>query len=135
MTKNTVGVSGMNAQVALKSYNQVHVDAGVEGADPHRLIEMLFEGFFTRLSQAKGAMKQNNMELKSQKLSSAINIVSGLRDSLDVKAGGEVAENLDGLYDYVQRTLWQASSKNDLDKINECGRLMNQISTAWSQIN
>lgn len=135
MTKNTVGVSGMNAQVALKSYSQVHVDAGVQGADPHRLIEMLFEGFFTRLSQAKGAINQKNMSLKSEKISSAINIVSGLRDSLDKESGGELAENLDGLYDYVQRTLWQASAKNDLNKINECGRLMNQISTAWSQIN
>lgn len=124
----------MNARAALKSYGQVQVDAGVESASSHRLIEMMFEGLLTRLAQAKGAIQQKDMELKGKKISSAISIVLGLKGSLDLEAGGEVAANLDNLYDYIQRTLWQANMKNDEKLINECGQLISQISSAWRQI-
>lgn len=124
----------MNKQAALKSYNHVQVNAGVESASSHRLIEMMFEGLLARLAQAKGAMQQKDMELKGQKISSAISIVLGLKDSLDVEKGGEVAANLDALYDYIQRTLWQANIKNDQSLIDECGRLVSQVSSAWREM-
>jgi len=124
----------MNRAAALKSYNNVQVDAGVESASAHRLIEMMFEGLLTRLAQAKGAIAQGNMELKGKKITDSISIVLGLRDSLDLETGGEMAANLDDLYDYIQRTLWQANLKNDAGLINECGTLVSQISTAWRKI-
>ena len=124
----------MNSQAALKSYNQVHVDAGVESASSHRLIEMLFEGLLARLAKAKGAIQQGDIELKGKNISSAISIVLSLKSSLDLEGGGEVAANLDNLYDYIQRTLWQANTNNDEALINECGGLISQISSAWRQI-
>lgn len=124
----------MNSQAALKSYKNVHVNASVESASSHRLIAMLFEGLLSRLAQAKGAIRQKDMELKGKKITDAISIVLGLRDSLDLETGGEVAVNLDGLYDYIQRTLWQANLKNDESLINECGKLISQISSAWREM-
>lgn len=124
----------MNKAAALKSYNNVQIDAGVQSASAHRLIEMMFEGLLQRLAQAKGAIAQGNMELKGKKISDSISIVLGLRDSLDLDSGGDVAVNLDNLYDYIQRTLWQANLKNDEGLINECGTLVSQISSAWRQI-
>lgn len=124
----------MNRQAALKSYNNVYVDAGVESASSHRLIEMMFDGLLARLAQAKGAINQGDMELKGKKITDSISIVLALRDSLDIDAGGEIAANLDSLYDYIQRTLWQANLKNDADLINECGTLISQISSAWRKI-
>ncbi len=124
----------MNASVALNSYNQVRHNAGVEGASPHQLIQMLFDGFHERLAQAKGAIQQKNYELKSKKISAAINIVLGLRGFLDHENGAELAAHLDGLYDYVQRTLWQASLKNDTALIDECARLIADVSVAWRKI-
>lgn len=124
----------MNTQAALKSYKNVHVDAGVESASSHRLIEMMFDGLLSRLAQAKGAIQQEDMELKGKKITDAISIVLGLRDSLDLETGGDVAANLDNLYDYIQRTLWQANLKNDAALVNECGTLVSQISSAWRKI-
>lgn len=124
----------MNAQAALKSYNNVHVDAGVQSASAHRLVEMMFDGVLTRLAQAKGAIKQDDMELKGHKITSAISIVLALKGSLNLEVGGEVAANLDALYDYIQRTLWRANLDSDEALINECGMLISQVSTAWRQI-
>ena len=124
----------MNAGAALKSYNTVQVDARVQGASSHRLISMLFDGVLTRISQAKGAIQQRDIENKGRKITEAINIIMGLRDSLDAEQGGEVALNLDALYDYIQRTLMQAHIHNDVAKLDECRTLLKEISSAWDQM-
>ncbi len=124
----------MNAQAALKSYGHVQVETGIQDASSHRLIEMLFEGLMSRLAQAKGALQQKNYEAKGERISSAISIVLGLKDSVDLESGGEVAANLYDLYDYVQRTLWRANTTNDESLIDECALLISEVSTAWKQI-
>jgi len=124
----------LNARAAMKSYSSVHVNTGVQDASSHRLIQMLFEGLLTRIAQAKGAMQQKDIENKGRKITEAMNIVSGLRDFLDQEQGGEVAANLDSLYDYIQRTLMQAHLKNDPAKLEECSGLIAEVATAWRQI-
>ncbi len=124
----------MNAQLAMQSYGQVQVNAGVEDASSHRLIGMLYEGVLTRIAQAKGAMQQKNIAAKGEKITEAINIVMGLREFLDVEKGGELAANLEALYDYIQRTLLQAHIKNDESKLDECRDLLMRVNGAWAEI-
>ena len=124
----------MNARAAMQSYGQVQVNAGVQDASSHRLILMLFEGVLARIAQAKGAMQQKDLENKSRKITEAMNIVVGLREFLDLDAGGELAQNLDALYSYVQQTLLQAHTQNDESKLDECRTLLEGVSEAWAQI-
>ena len=58
----------------------------------------------------------------------------GLKDSLDLERGGELAQNLNALYDYVQRTLLQAHLKVDESLLDECGRLMAEVASGWREI-
>ena len=67
----------MNASAALKSYANVHVDAGVQGANSHRLVQMLFDGLLERIAQAKGAMQQKNIELKGKNGKRSVEITFG----------------------------------------------------------
>ncbi|WP_369413196.1 flagellar export chaperone FliS [Pseudomaricurvus albidus] len=124
----------MNARAAMQSYGQVQVNAGVEDASSHRLIGMLYEGLLTRIAQAKGALLQKDIETKGKKVSEAMNILMGLREFLDVNTGGELAQNLDSLYDYIQRSLMQAHMKNDESKFDECRDLLLPITGAWAEI-
>ena len=124
----------MNANVAIKSYGQVQVTAGVQDASSQRLIAMLYEGLLTRIAQAKGALNQKDLKTKGDKITEAMNIVMGLREFLDKDKGGELASNLDLLYDYIYRTLLQAHIKNDAEKLNECRDLILKVSSAWSEI-
>ena len=48
----------MYAMSAMKQYQQVGVQAQVNDADPHRLIQMLMQGGLDRIAQAKGAMER-----------------------------------------------------------------------------
>ena len=94
---------------------------------------MLFDGLLERIAQARGAMQQKNIELKGKKITQAINIVMGLRDSLNIESG-DMAANLDSLYDYIQRTLMQAHVQNDEGLLDECVVLIKEISSAWREI-
>jgi len=122
------------AQNALQGYSRVQVDAGVESASSHRLVLMLFDGLLERIAQARGAIQHREFELKGQKINDAIMIVFGLRDSLDLSQGGDLAQNLEGLYDYVQRMLMQANLKNDEALLGECADLICNVSSAWREI-
>jgi flagellar protein FliS len=124
----------MNSYSAVQHYSSVKVHSGVETASPHRLIQMLFEGALERIAQAKGAMAQNQIARKGELIGKAVAIVGGLQGSLNDKEGGVLAANLDGLYDYVIRRLSQANYENNPEYLDECGRLLGEIKTAWDAI-
>jgi flagellar protein FliS len=124
----------MNSYSAVQHYSSVKVQSGVETASPHRLIQMLFEGALERIAQAKGAMAQNQIARKGELIGKAVAIVGGLQGSLNDKEGGVLAANLDGLYDYVIRRLSQANYENNPEYLDECGRLLGEIKTAWDAI-
>jgi flagellar secretion chaperone FliS len=124
----------MNSFSAIQSYSNVKVHSGVEEASPHRLIQMLFEGALERIAQAKGAMAQNQIARKGELIGKAVNIVGGLQGSLNDREGGDLALNLDGLYDYVIRRLVQANHENKPEYLDECGRLLSEIKVAWDAI-
>ena len=124
----------MNANLALKQYGDVKVSAAVEGASPHQLIEMLYDGLLERIAQMKGAIEQKNIELKNAKVNQAISILFGLRESLNKEINREISDNLDALYDYIQRQLWKAHMKNDVDILTECTDLVIEVSSAWKAI-
>ena len=124
----------MNSMTAMRQYQSVNNQAQALAADPHRLIQMLMEGGLTRLAQARGAMERDQTALKGELLSKAIAIVGGLRQGLDVKQGGELAENLDRLYEYMTTRLMEANLKNDLAIVEEVSDLLREVKTGWDAI-
>ncbi len=124
----------MNAMTAMRQYQSVNNQAQAISADPHRLIQMLMEGGLTRLAQARGAMERDQTALKGELLSKAIGIVGGLRQALDVQKGGEIAENLDRLYEYMTTRLMEANLKNDPAIVEEVADLLREIKSGWDAI-
>lgn len=124
----------MNAYSAAQRYSNVKIQSSVEDASPHRLIQMLFEGALERIAQAKGAMLQKQVARKGELIGKAVAIVGGLQGSLNDSEGGRLAANLDSLYDYIIRRLIQANHENKSEYLDECGRLIGEIKTAWDAI-
>lgn len=124
----------MRNSAAMNQYKQVGVQNTAGNADPHTLIQMLIDGALERLNMAKLHMKQNNVPAKGENISRAISIIDGLRTSLDMKKGGEIAENLEALYDYMQRQLLMANMENKTENIDEVLSLLNEIRSGWQAI-
>ena len=123
------------AHKAIDAYANVGVETGVAAADPHKLILMLFDGTLAAISKARLAMARGEIAAKGAAISKAIEIIdAGLKASLDVKAGGVLAERLAALYDYMLNRLLAANLRNDAALLDEVGRLVNELRGAWAQI-
>lgn len=118
-----------------QSYAKVGVDAAVETSDPHRLILMLFDGAIAAVSLARIHMAAGEIPQKGAAISKAIDLISnGLLASLDMEAGGELAERLAALYDYMTQRLLFANLKNSLATLDEVMELLTSLREAWAQI-
>ncbi|MEK1942195.1 MAG: flagellar export chaperone FliS [Pseudomonas sp.] len=124
----------MRAMAAMNQYKQVSVSSQVFEATPHRLIQMLMEGGLERLAQAQGAMARGQASLKGELISKAIGIVGGLREGLDMSKGGEVAQNLDRVYEYMITRMLEANKSNDPTPLVEVSGLLREVKSGWDAI-
>ncbi|GLU33995.1 flagellar export chaperone FliS [Trinickia caryophylli] len=120
------GHAGANA------YARVGVETGVMGANPHRLILMLYQGARQAIAQARMHLQQGNVGPRGEAIGKALNIIgSGLQASLNKEVGGEVAERLDALYSYMTRRLLQANIEQSDAMLVEVDGLLGTLEEAW----
>lgn len=125
----------MNTVTAIKAYAKVGVESGVSAADPHKLISMLYQGALLAIANAKNGIMRKDISAKGAAISKAILIIDdGLKASLDRNAGGELAQNLSSLYDYMTSRLLAANMKNDMATLDEVARLLTDLKGAWDSI-
>lgn len=125
--------------VGASAYATIGRESGAMSASPHQLITMLFDGAKTAITMARHHMAQNEISAKGNAISKAINIIeNGLKASLDAEAGGmagaELVANLSSFYDYVIQRLMYANLRNDPTLLDEADRLLDNISSAWREI-
>jgi len=125
---NTMGKTGANA------YSRDSVKTSVNEASPHRLIQMLISAAIDKIADAKGLMLNNKIADKGKTISLAVTIIDSLRASLDRSQGGDVASNLEMLYEYMNRRLTEANLRNDPEILDEVSGLLKPIKEAWDAI-
>ena len=124
----------MNAIAALAQYGQIKNDTQTTYASPHQLMLMLFDGAIEAMSFTIGAIENNNFELRSKQNSRSITIINGMRECLDMETGGELADNLYSLYQYMTKELFKASYKNEVDTIKNIQTMLKDIRGSWEKI-
>lgn len=125
----------MNTTTAIKSYAKIGIESGVNAADPHKLISMLYQGALLAIANAKNSILRKDITGKGAAISKAISIIDeGLNASLDKNVGGELAHNLSSLYEYMTVRLITANLKNDTAILDEVARLLADLKGAWDSI-
>jgi len=118
----------------VQEYSKVGMETGIASADPHRLILMLLEGAITSILFAKKEIDAGNISAKGEAIAKAIRIIGELDTSLNMEAGGEIAENLRNLYEYMSIALVEANLKNDVKKLLEVMQLLSELRAGWQGI-
>jgi flagellar protein FliS len=116
------------------AYQQIRSHGGVESADPHGLITLLMDGALERLIKARAHMMRGEVAAKGETIGRCIEIIGGLRDSLDLKVDPVNTGRLDSLYEYMSRRLLQANLRDDASLIDEVSKLLQQVRDSWVQI-
>jgi len=123
------------AHRAIGAYAQVGIETSVVDANPHRLIAMLFEGARTAINLAGAAIQRGDLPVKLRAFDKAISIIGqGLQASLDHQRGGDIAGQLNGLYDHMLRRLLLANATNDVAILSEVDSLLAPLQEAWLAI-
>lgn len=122
-------------QRGVNAYAKVGLETGIGSASPHKLIVMLYDGALVAVLSAQMHMNSGNIPEKGKSISKAIQIIdNGLRASLDKEAGGQIAEGLDALYEYMSARLLAANIRNDLGMLEEVQRLLTDLRETWNAI-
>jgi len=125
----------MNTSMATNAYSKIGIESNLHGSDPHMLISMLFQGALLAIANAKNGILRKDIPAKGAAISKAIAIIGeGLHASLDKKVGGEIAQNLAALYDYMVFRLADANIHNDITKLDEVATLLADLKGAWDSI-
>ncbi|ODU42417.1 MAG: flagellar export chaperone FliS [Thiobacillus sp. SCN 63-374] len=123
------------SRVAANAYANVGLETGVLAASPHQLIIMLYEGAELAVRMAIKHMNEGDLARKSADITKASTIIlDGLRAVLDTRQGGELAIQLDALYDYMNKRLMLAHLKNQTAPLEEVLGLLRELHGAWKQI-
>lgn len=119
----------------IAAYQQVDRESDIRGADPHRLVMLLFDGAIAALIEAEKKLAEKNFGEKSNALVKAIAIINdGLCCSLNVQEGGELAQNLHSLYHYMVTRLLHANIQNDVGAMTEVRGLLEELGGAWREM-
>lgn len=117
------------------AYKRVGIETSVEGANPHQLINLLFDALLQSLGVARDAMGRKDIAAKGRAICKAVRILEeGLKGALNEKEGGEVAASLSTLYQYCSLRLTQANWANDDALVAEVQRLIEPVASAWKSI-
>lgn len=119
---------------SLAAYQSVALQGAVANADPHRLVQMLFDGIAERLTTVRSCIERGELVRKAKLLHSCVTLIAELRGNLNMTDGGEIAQNLSNLYDYMIRQLLLANVETDINRVTEVLGLLNNIRSAWIAI-
>ena len=115
----------------IKTYNSV---ADGQDLTPYQAVELLLDGALESISTALIAQKENNAAQRGEAVGTTLTIIGLLQDSLDKSLGGELAENLDGLYDYMTRRLAGVAVDKTTHTLEEVQNIVLQLREGWAQI-
>jgi flagellar protein FliS len=123
----------MSAKVAFDEYkkNKIITASGVE------LIIQFYDEIIKNIQLAREVLSKGDklsfdeIKSKGKTISKAMNIVTGLADSLDMEKGGEIAVNLGKLYEFVNMRLLNANVNNDPVMLDDALRILHELREAW----
>jgi flagellar protein FliS len=120
---------------AAGAYAQVGLETGVAAAHPHKLVEMLFDASLGHIAQARDALAAGDRARRGACVSRAVRVVEdGLRASLDHRAGGSLAAQLDALYEYTVLRLASANASGSPEGLEEAARILAELRDGWRTI-
>ncbi len=120
---------------SVNAYKRFSAESNVAQADPHKLVELLFDGLLNNVGAAMAALERGDIKAKCEHVVVAVRILEeGLKGALNTEAGGELAANLLALYDFCVMRLTQANLHNDVAQMDEVRQVILPIADGWRQI-
>ncbi len=125
--------------ISAHPYARAYQNQSILTASPGQLVLLMYDGALRFMAQARAgfALDADNprrIEVINTALLRTQAILHEMRANLNMEAGGEVAENLDRLYDYHLRRLMQSNLRKDEEPLIEVEGLIRTLRDAWAEM-
>ncbi len=117
-----------------QQYRSMSAQGNLAEASPHQVVQVMLDATLSRVAEASGHLERGEVAAKGEKIGKALAIIEALMLGLDKERGGELAQNLERLYDYASRTLLKANLENRSDLLKEVTSLLREIKLGWDGI-
>jgi flagellar protein FliS len=117
-----------------KNAHSTYQSVQVTTTDRGRLLLMMYEGSMKFLRQAKIGLEENDIPKFCRFLSKGQAIISELMNTLDFDKGGDIARDLDRLYDFMLFYLTEANLYRDPERIKKVIELLETVYRAYKDI-
>ena len=118
----------------LQQYRTMGAFGNLAEATPYQVVQVMLDAVLARIAEASGHLERGEVAAKGEKIGKALGIIEALMLALDTNRGGELAMNLERLYEYASRTLLKAHLENRADLLNEVSALLREIKLGWDGI-
>lgn len=116
----------------MNGYSQ-YQNTQVTTASPEQVLIMLYDGAIRFVRQAQGALESGDRQRKIEGIQKAMAIITEFRNTLNHEVGGEIAANLDSLYDFMLRELIGANVRSDPKSLQTVEALLCDLRQTWAQ--
>jgi flagellar protein FliS len=114
----------------LSTYKSTHV----ETASKEKILLMLYDELISTVREARDALEDADKQNAHDNLLHAQEIVTELLSTLDMDVGGDIADELYSLYDYVLHNLIQANVENEPSRLNDVLPVVEDLQEAWDEV-
>jgi len=111
-------------------YRRLHI----ESRRPLELVVLLYDTAVTRVGEARAAIDRGDLPAFRDSIGRALAIVAQLQNTLDMRAGGDVAKSLDSLYTFVTTSLMDASARASAHPLEGVDTVLSTLREAWREI-
>jgi len=117
----------MAGNIGANQYKQM----AIKTATPAQILIMLYEGAIQNVKKAQGCIDQNDRVGKGQFIGKAHDIINELNSSLNFEVGGDIARNLERLYNYMVEQMIKSNLENTKDPLQNVQKLLENLLAGW----
>ena len=118
----------------MQQYRSMSAQGNLAEATPYQVVQVMLDAVLARIAEATGHLERGEVAAKGEKIGKALGIIEALMLGLDKAGGGDIAANLERLYDYSSRTLLRAQLENRGELLKEVSSLLREIKLGWDGI-
>lgn len=113
----------------LKQYRQTQINT----TPKEQILLMLYDGAVRFLHLAKEGLAEKNIEKTHNNIIKVQNIITELESALDMQNGGEFAQNLFALYEFISRQLTEANIRKNADALELAIKHVTELRDTWRE--
>lgn len=114
-------------------YSEHYLKTQIETATKEQLLIMFYDGALRFINRAVSAIEDNNIEQRSYCINKAMAIISELSATLNHDIGGQIAADLEALYDFMHRELIKANSENSKKPLDAVLTILTDLRDTWKE--